>query len=183
MKHDILVRIARVGVYTAVSLLLFMVEGLLPPLIPLAPGVKLGFANIVTLFAVLTLGRRDALAVLAVRCVLGTVFSGNWFGILYSLGGGLAAYAVMVLLVTFLRARVSIPAVSVAGAVTHNLVQTFIASLVVKQARFFVFLPWMTAVSIVAGITIGFAVWLLYRYVPPRLYAREAKEVPEDVFG
>ena len=44
---------------TAVSLIVFVIEAQIPPLVPI-PGVKLGLANTVTLVAMLILGKKEA---------------------------------------------------------------------------------------------------------------------------
>ena len=63
---------------TALALALSWVERFLPLslLIPL-PGIKLGLANIVTLFALYALGPAQALLILLCRCTLGALFAGN----------------------------------------------------------------------------------------------------------
>ena len=43
-------KISRLGLLTAIALILFIVELRIPNLVPI-PGVKLGLANIVTIFA------------------------------------------------------------------------------------------------------------------------------------
>ena len=62
-------RLALIAALSAVALTIFVAESQIPPVVPV-PGVKLGLANIVTLVAMVILGRRDAIAVLAVRLVL-----------------------------------------------------------------------------------------------------------------
>ena len=44
---------------TAIALTIFVLEAQIPPLVPVA-GVKLGLANIITVFAVFTLGSGPA---------------------------------------------------------------------------------------------------------------------------
>lgn len=82
---------------TAASLIIFIVEAQLPPLLPI-PGVKLGLANLITLTAMVILGRREAGAILLCRIVLGSVFAGGVSGLLFSIAGGLLSYLVMCLL-------------------------------------------------------------------------------------
>ena len=48
-------KIARLGLLTAIALTIFLLEAQIPPLVPI-PGVKLGLANIVTVFTVFTMG-------------------------------------------------------------------------------------------------------------------------------
>ena len=91
--------LALCAVLTALALGLSTLENLFPVtlLIPL-PGVKLGLANIVTVFALYKLGAVPALAILAGRCLLGSLFAGNFSALLFSLMGGLLAMAVMIAL-------------------------------------------------------------------------------------
>ena len=86
-------RIARMALLTAIALTIFLVEAQLPPLAPI-PGVKLGLANIVTVWALFALGPLDALLILLARVILGSVFSGQLMALLYSLSGGLLCWLV-----------------------------------------------------------------------------------------
>ena len=70
-------RITRMALLCAVALTIFLVEAQIPPVIPL-PGVKLGLANIVTVFAVFVLGPAEAAGILSGRIFLGSVFAGNF---------------------------------------------------------------------------------------------------------
>ena len=79
-------RIARLALLTAIALTIFMAEAQLP-VIPV-PGVKLGLANIVTVYAMFSLGPGDALLVLSARVFLGAVFSGQPMTLIYSAAGG-----------------------------------------------------------------------------------------------
>ena len=59
-------KIATLGLLTAIALTIFMVEAQIPSFVPL-PGVKLGLANIVTVFTVFALSPRDGVLVLSAR--------------------------------------------------------------------------------------------------------------------
>ena len=76
-------RITRLALLTAIALTIFLVEAQIPALVPI-PGIKLGLANIVTVFTVYALGSKDGCLVLAARIFLGAVFAGNFSTILYS---------------------------------------------------------------------------------------------------
>ena len=101
------------AVLAALALALSYLESFFPPLLPL-PGVKLGLANIVTVYALYALGASNALAILVVRCLLGSLFAGNASALLFSLLGGLAAMLVMIALHAL--PRLSVYGVSVGGA-------------------------------------------------------------------
>ena len=83
-------RITLLALLTAIALTIFMIEAQLPVLVPIQ-GVKLGLANIITVYAVFVLGPGDALLILCARVFLGAVFSGQMMTLLYSMGGGLLA--------------------------------------------------------------------------------------------
>ena len=91
--------IALCAVLTALALGLSTLESLFPVtlIVPL-PGVKLGLANIVTVFALYELGAVPALTILTARCLLGGLFAGNLSALLFSLLGGFTAMLVMIAL-------------------------------------------------------------------------------------
>ena len=61
-------KITLIGIFTALSLIIFMVEAQFP-VMPIG-GMKLGLANIVTMAAMLFIGRKEAGLVLLLRIVL-----------------------------------------------------------------------------------------------------------------
>ena len=108
-------RLTRCAVLTALALALSAAEGLVPltVLFPL-PGLRLGLANLVTVYALCRLSGREALLILLARCLLGAVVGGNLTALAFSLTGGLLALGVTALL---LRSRwLSLFGVSIAGA-------------------------------------------------------------------
>ena len=84
------------AVLTAMALALSYLENFFPLslAIPL-PGMKLGLANIVTLFALYALGPGQALLILVARCLLGALVGGNLSALAYSLTGGVLAFLAM----------------------------------------------------------------------------------------
>ena len=119
-------RLTRLALLTAIALTIFMVEAQIPVPIPI-PGVKLGLANIVTVYAVFVLGPWDALSILVVRVFLGAVFSGQMMTLFYSLGGGLLCWVVLVLL-RRLFTKNQIWLCSPVSAIFHNLGQLLVAA-------------------------------------------------------
>ena len=63
---------------TAMALALSYLENFFPLSLAIpVPGIKLGLANIVTVFALYALGSGQAFMILLARCFLGAVFAGN----------------------------------------------------------------------------------------------------------
>ena len=154
--------IALCAVLTALALGLSTLENLFPVtlVVPL-PGVKLGLANIVTVFALYELGALPALAILTARCLLGGLFAGNLSALLFSLLGGLTAMLVMIAL---RRCKgLSIYGVSIGGAAAHNVGQMAAACITLGSTMVLGYLPFLLAVSLVTGTLTGFVTALLMR--------------------
>ena len=87
------------AVLTALALALSYLENLFPLSLAIPiPGIKLGLANIVTVFALYALGPAQAFLILLARCFLGAVFAGNMNALIFSLLGGVTAMVVMIVL-------------------------------------------------------------------------------------
>lgn len=154
-------KLALMAVLTAIALTIFMLEAQLPAPVPI-PGVKLGLANIVTLTAMLILGRREAGAILAARIVMGAVFAGNPSAMLYSAAGGVLAYAAMCLLVGVVPEE-RLWAVSAVSAVAHNMGQLLACVLVVKTPGVFIYAPALIVSGVITGVFTGFGAMYLVR--------------------
>lgn len=154
-------KLALMAVLTAIALTIFMLEAQLPAPVPI-PGVKLGLANIVTLTAMLILGRREAGAILAARIIMGAVFAGNPSAMLYSAAGGVLAYAAMCLLVGVVPEK-RLWAVSAVSAVAHNMGQLLACVLVVKTPGVFIYAPALIVSGVITGVFTGFGAMYLVR--------------------
>ena len=147
-------RVARLALLTAIALTIFLVEAQLPAA-PI-PGVKLGLANIVTVYAVFALGPRDALMVLCARVFLGAVFSGQMMTLLYSGAGGLLSWLALCLLCRLLDRKQMWLASPVAG-MCHNVGQLLAAAGVMRTWAVLAYLPYLVIAGVVAGLFTGVA--------------------------
>ena len=155
-------KLALCAVLTALALGLSTLESLFPVsvLVPL-PGIKLGLANIVTVFALYRLGDIPALAILIARCLLGAMFAGNASALLFSLMGGVLA---MLTIIVLRRVRgLSVYGVSIAGAAAHNIGQICAAMVVLGGTAVLGYLPVLLGVSLITGTLTGFVASLLFR--------------------
>lgn len=155
-------RLARAALLTALALGLSWMERFIPLqlLVPL-PGIKLGLANLVTLFALYFLGGRMALAILCVRCLLGSLFGGGVTAFCFSITGGLLALAVMAL------ARrlpvLSVYGVSILGAAAHHVGQILVAVALLRSGYVVAYLPFLLLVAIATGFLTGAISSALFR--------------------
>lgn len=146
-------RLTRLALLTAIALTIFMVEAQIPSPIAI-PGVKLGLANIVTVWVMFTFGWKDAALVLFARIFLGAVFSGQMSTILYSGAGGFLAWCVLCLLRKVLTKRQIWLASPVSG-VFHNIGQLAMAALVMKTTVVLAYLPYLLISGVLAGAFTG----------------------------
>lgn len=155
-------KLTRCAMLAALALALSYIEGFVPPLLLLPlPGAKWGLANIVTVYALCTLGAPSALSIVLVRCTLGALFAGNASALLFSLLGGLCALAVMTLLK---KCRIfSLFGVSVGGAAAHNIGQVLAAMLTLGSSAPLAYLPLLLVVSVFTGALNAFVSSLLLR--------------------
>jgi heptaprenyl diphosphate synthase len=147
----------------ALALALNGLERVLPVILP---GVKPGLANVVSLLVLLFMGWRSAWAVLGLRIVIATVFfGGNMLSFACSSVGGGVSLTAMALLLKLFRDQISLPAVSVAGAVVHNLGQLLVVAFLVRSVAVAGYLP----VLLFSGVAAGFAVGLLASWLAGRI--------------
>lgn len=152
-------KITQMAMLTAIALTIFMIEAQIPALVPI-PGVKLGLANIVTVFAVFALGPKEAAMILFVRIFLGAIFAGNFSTILYSGAGGLLAILVTIGLRKILTHQ-QLWVAGAIGAIFHSIGQMAVAVAVTGTPGILVYLPMMIICSIITGLFTGLCAQLL----------------------
>lgn len=143
-------RAALLGILAALALALSILEGLLPA-IPI-PGAKLGLSNIVTMYALTSLGFPAALAITVVKAVFAMLRGGA--AAIMSLCGGLLSTLVMWLALRLIGRRVSFIGIGVLGAVAHNAGQ-LLAAMVLLSPAIAAYGPWLLVMALVAGILTG----------------------------
>ena len=156
-------QVALGGMLFALAIVLGVVEGLIAPALGLPPGIKPGLANIVVMYALFFLGKRQALLLVLLKAMFAMLTRGASAGAL-SLSGGLLSLAVMCL-VLFLDKRPSFLILSIAGAVCHNLGQLLMASLWLQTAFSLAYAP----VLIISGIGMGALTAVSLRVLLPAL--------------
>ena len=162
---DSIHRLTRCAVLTALALAVSVCEGLVPLsiLIPL-PGLRLGLANLVTVYALCRLSGREALGILVSRCLLGAIVGGNLTALAFSLTGGVLAFLTMWLLLHV--PGLSLFGVCIAGAAAHNTGQILAAMAVLASPAIAVYLAPLLLASLLTGAVTGAASILLVRRVP-----------------
>jgi heptaprenyl diphosphate synthase len=156
LKTNGVTTLTRIAIMVALATALHVVESMIP--IPYTvPGAKLGLANIVALYAVMTMGFGEAMAISFLRTLLGSLLSGTFLNVAYylSTSGALVSTAVMYAFKKLFGDGLSVVGISVAGSITHNVTQLLVASLILRQIGVMFYLPYLLLFAIPTGIFVG----------------------------
>ena len=152
-------KLARLALLTAIALIIFIVEMRIPNLVPI-PGVKLGLANIVTVYAMYHYSAKETSLIVLARILLGSIFGGNISAIIYSLSGAFLCLTGMIILRRVIDEK-NIWICSILGAVLHNIGQTAAAIVVMKTTAVLSYLPFLLVSGCIAGAFTGICAQLL----------------------
>ena len=146
----------------ALAIALSFLESLLPAL-PV-PGARLGLSNLVTLFALSSLGLPSALGITIAKAAFALLRGGT--ACLMSLCGGILSTVAMALV---LKLRCfSLWGTSLAGAVMHNLGQLAVALLLLDVSLVY-YTPVLLLAALVAGSVTGLTTQLLFPHLIPKI--------------
>lgn len=163
-RHTRIKKVAFLGVFASLALLLSYVEFLLPPLFVAVPGIKLGLPNVAILFVLYYAGLREAIGVSFVRVLLSAMLFGNAMTLAYSLAGAALSLLVMAVLK---RCNILSPlGVSASGAVAHNVGQTIVAVILLDTPQIAYYMVVLTLTGVVTGVFVGVLGGLLLRRIP-----------------
>lgn len=150
-------KVALYGVLSAVCLVFSYVETLLP-LTFIAPGIKIGLANSIALLLILKNDIKGAFLVNIIRIILLNLLFVSPFALIFSLSAGIISTLVM-----WLMSKTKIfgaVGFSILGALTHNLVQTVVALILLGTGVIY-YLPFLIFSAIISGGFIGFLAKIL----------------------
>ena len=158
MRRNNTARLAVLAMLVSVAMVLSYVESQLPMIVPV-PGVKIGLANAVTLFALFVLDTRGAVCISFLRVSLSSLLFGNVTVFIYSAVGAALSLAAMVAVKRI--GRFSAVGISVVGGVMHNVGQVGCAALIMESAGLFYYLVPLLISGTLAGAFIGILTGIL----------------------
>jgi heptaprenyl diphosphate synthase len=146
--------LARMALLSSVMLVLSYIERQIPA-VSTIPGVKLGLANTVLLFAICLMRPKDAWTLMVIKVGIAGLVYLNGLAMLYSLAGG-----VLSLIAMYGAKRLpglSIVGVSIIGALMHIAGQLAVAAWTLHTQALLAILPVYMALSAVTGLVTGIA--------------------------
>lgn len=149
-------KITRYAFFTAVATTVYFLESLAVRALPL-PFLRIGLANVVIVYLLFRQETLLAITVNVLKTFIGGFISFTLMSpaTVLSIAGGLGSVLVMWLLMHS-RLGFSLIGISIAGAVTHNIIQLFcVRWILITRDSVFLLLPVLMVVGIVTGILTG----------------------------
>lgn len=156
-------KLAEMSMLTAVALIIFIIEARIPNLAPV-PGMKLGLANIITVYAVYRFRASETALIVLARIILGSVFAGNVSAMMYSLSGAVVCLAGMLLIKRIIPVKYLYLS-SIAGAVFHNTGQIIAAIAIMRTTAVIAYYPFLLVSGCIAGLFTGICAQLLLKKI------------------
>ncbi len=163
-------KIATLSVFTALSLIMFIIENQFPPMF--IPGARMGLANIFSFAALVIYSPVEAFVIVAVRAALGAVFAGNVSALLYSFTGGVVSMAISSILMYTIYPKISVMSVSIVAAVSHNVTQNVVFVIISGTALTFGYMPYFMLLGILSGGIVGAIIMLVFKKVPKTVFEK-----------
>ncbi len=154
-------RLTELSLLTGLALIIFVVELRFPDIIPV-PGVKLGLANIITVYAVYKYKASETILLVLARVILGTLFASTFSALIYSLSGAAFCLAGMLLLRRVIPIR-WMWLCSIIGAILHNTGQIAAAAVVMKSFAVLAYYPLLIIAGCIAGAFTGVCAQLVIK--------------------
>jgi len=146
-------RIAQCGLLTAMMLVLGFIESLIPVAAGV-PGIKLGLSNGVLLFALYMMDAPTAFVLMVVKVLLSGLLFGGVSAMMYAMAGGVCSMIGMILLK---KLGFHLIAVSMVGAVLHNLGQVLLAMIMLETSQLMFYMAVLLFVGLACGAITGVA--------------------------
>lgn len=163
MRNKKVQQVALSGLLTSLMLVFGFIERQFPLPVPV-PGIKLGLANSVLLYALYMLGIRLTIVLMLLKSLMSWLIYMNLSAMLYSFAGGVLSVAAMIL-VSRMKG-VSPIGVSALGAVFFNIGQILMAAWVLGTPQLIVtYLPVLMVSGVLTGILTGVIAKLVMKHL------------------
>ncbi len=153
-------KIARVGIISALAVVIGYIESFFPPIIPVA-GFKLGLSNIAVMYAFYKLGKREAFLVMLVKVLITSLWFQGLNALIFSLFGGVFSLLAMVMTDKMELSKIG---VGMAGGVFHNVGQILAAAIVLGTTSAFYYVLVLIPSGLLTGALVSFTTSILIKY-------------------
>ena len=154
-------KLSLTAMLTGIAVVIFVIEMQIPLPITI-PGIKLGLANVVTLFTLVVLGEKEAFFVLFMRIIICSIFAGGISSFIYSASGGVLCFIVMCAALKLLGNNL-LWAISAFGSIAHNMGQLIAARIITANSAVFLYMPLLIISGIITGIFTGLCAYYVLK--------------------
>ena len=154
--------ITTISILTAISVVISIIESYFTFIGDIIPGLKLGLANIVIIFALYKYNFKTAIGISFVRVlIVALVRTGFGLNFFFSLVGALFSIIFMFLVK---KTHLSVIGVSIIGSIAHSIGQVLVGIIMLENYNVVYYLPYLLLFSIPTGILIGIISKRLIKY-------------------
>lgn len=171
MRNKNVLKITYMAMLLTLIVVLSVFESTLPPMPFLPPAVRPGLANIVTMFALFFIGKKEAFSLALLKSCFVMLTRGITSGIL-SLSGGILSILTLIVLCSIFGNKISYILLSIFGAVMHNIGQLTAIIIILRTPATAYYLP----VLLISGIIMGSVTGILLNILLPVLQYPLKKE-------
>lgn len=154
-------KVALLGIFGAVALVLSFLESMLVPDIPFLPvGAKPGLSNVVTMYIAGTMGFSGAVYITLLKALFALITRGAT-GAFMSFCGGMLSIVSVCLLIKYQDRVFSYLGLGIVGAVTHNIGQLIAACIVSGTFALINYGKYLLVFALITGAVTGTVLMLL----------------------
>ena len=164
MKRNSLHKLTALSLLVATGILMQIVESFFP-IVMVIPGYKIGLANIAGLYALYAWGWKEMTVVTLLRVFIASLATGTLFSVSFILSISGCTLSLIAMTLAKASGKFSIYGTSVAGAACHTAGQVLAICFIYQQFFMDLFLPALTALSVLSGLCIAWLTVQLLRRV------------------
>lgn len=153
---------SRISLLLALSVVLSIMEGIVPIFNGFIPGLKIGLANIAVLFVLYKYTFKDAFILTILRVFLVAILRTGLFSITFSFSLVGATLSIITMGLAKRFTSLSIIGVSTIGSISHTIGQLLVAAIFLENSKIFYYFPFLLIISTITGIFIGIISQQLY---------------------
>lgn len=162
-------KFTRLSMLLAISIVLGIVESVIPLINGTIPGCKLGIANCVVLAVLYCYGWKEACYLSLTRVILLGILRTGLFSTTFFFSIGGACLSIISMGILHRTRCFTMYGVSVIGSVAHTIGQIGVAIFLLSSDAFLSYLPFLVLLSIPTGIVVGYLGEQFRNYLEKRL--------------
>ena len=154
-------KVAFMGLFFALAIVLSFLENLIPPM---PNGIKPGLSNIAVMYVLFFVDIGSAYIMAILKAGFALVSRGIVAGLM-SLAGGIISVSVMALFIKIGGKKISYLLLSVLGGISHNAGQITMACFIMKSSYLIYYFPVLFISGIIMGVITGISLKFLMPYL------------------